>query len=109
MPIHDWTRVDAGIFHDFHHAWIFEIKRTLNRGILPADYYAMAVQVAGGLGPDVLSLPRNDEGPAQGQSGRESGDGGVALADAPPRVAFHMVDEPGWYARKADAVLIHRI
>jgi hypothetical protein len=22
MPIHDWTRVDAGIFHDFHHAWI---------------------------------------------------------------------------------------
>lgn len=22
MPIHDWTRVEAGIFHDFHHAWI---------------------------------------------------------------------------------------
>jgi hypothetical protein len=21
-PVHDWTRVDAGIFHDFHHAWI---------------------------------------------------------------------------------------
>lgn len=19
MPIHDWTRVDAGVFHDFHH------------------------------------------------------------------------------------------
>src|SRR5438309_561880 len=21
MPIHDWTRVEAGIFHDFHHSW----------------------------------------------------------------------------------------
>ena len=27
MPIHDWSRVDAGIFHDFHHAWIEQIKR----------------------------------------------------------------------------------
>jgi hypothetical protein len=27
MPIHDWSRVDAGIFHDFHHAWIEQLKR----------------------------------------------------------------------------------
>ncbi len=32
MPMHDWTRVDAGIYHDFHHEWISEIKRALNRG-----------------------------------------------------------------------------
>jgi hypothetical protein len=42
MPIHDWTRVEAGIFHDFHHAWIEELKRVLNRGILPPEYYALA-------------------------------------------------------------------
>ena len=30
MPIHDWTRVDAGIFHAFHHDWITEIARALN-------------------------------------------------------------------------------
>ena len=24
MPVHDWTRVDAGIFHAFHHDWITE-------------------------------------------------------------------------------------
>ena len=24
MPIHDWSKVDAGIFHHFHHAWIEE-------------------------------------------------------------------------------------
>jgi hypothetical protein len=22
MPIHDWKRVEPGIFHDFHHEWI---------------------------------------------------------------------------------------
>ena len=44
MPVHDWTRVDAGIFHHFHHGWIEEIARGLNRGILPADYYAMYQQ-----------------------------------------------------------------
>ena len=40
MPIHDWTRVDAGIFHHFHLEWISSIQRKLNQGILPADYYA---------------------------------------------------------------------
>ena len=40
MPTHDWTGVDAGIFHDFHHEWISTIKRALNRGVLPPGYYA---------------------------------------------------------------------
>src|SRR5438309_823998 len=40
MPIHDWTRVEAGIFHDFHHGWIADIKRALNAGVLPPNYYA---------------------------------------------------------------------
>jgi hypothetical protein len=34
MPIHDWTRVDAGTFHDFHQAWITHLKETLNDGVL---------------------------------------------------------------------------
>lgn len=41
MAIHDWPRVDAGIFHAFHQNWITEISRTLNNGVLPADYYAL--------------------------------------------------------------------
>jgi hypothetical protein len=40
MPIHDWTRVEAGIFHDFHGLWIQVIKLALNDGLLPPDYYA---------------------------------------------------------------------
>src|SRR5713101_4969806 len=56
MPIHDWTRVEAGIFHAFHHEWISEIGRALNRGLLPAEYYALPEQIAAGFGPDVLTL-----------------------------------------------------
>jgi len=42
MPVHDWTRVDASIFHHFRHDWITEIARALNRGLLPPSYYALA-------------------------------------------------------------------
>ena len=59
MPIHDWTRVEDGIFHDFHYVWIDELARALNRR-LPPDYYAMRDQVAADVGPDVLTL----QGPA---------------------------------------------
>ena len=58
MPIHDRTRVDAGIFHAFHSGWVEELSRALNRGLLPATYYALPEQVAGGVGPDVLTLRR---------------------------------------------------
>jgi hypothetical protein len=44
MPIHDWGRVKAGIFHDFHPSLVEQIKRDLNAGILPAGYYAMVAQ-----------------------------------------------------------------
>src|SRR5690242_20728435 len=56
MPVHHWKGVEAGIFHAFHHGWIEEISRSLNRGLLPPDYYALPEQIAGGLGPDVLTL-----------------------------------------------------
>src|SRR5262245_54669287 len=102
MPVHDWTHVDAGIFHDFHHSWIEEIKRALNRGLLPPTYYALAEQIAGGLGPDVLTLQRPAAG---GQSGNEPR-GGVALATAPPQVRYRSRAEPDLYATKAKAVVI---
>lgn len=42
MPLHDWSRVESGIFHDFHTAWITEIRNRLNAGVLPGNYYALA-------------------------------------------------------------------
>jgi hypothetical protein len=56
MPVHDWTRVDAGIFHDFHNAWVIELRNALNGGLLPSGYYALTEQHAGGPIPDVLTL-----------------------------------------------------
>jgi hypothetical protein len=38
MPTHDWTRVDAGVFHHFNQAWTVEITNALNGGSLPDDY-----------------------------------------------------------------------
>ncbi len=56
MPVHDWTRVAAGIFHDFHVAWIPEIRKALNGGLLPDGYYALTEQHAGRSIADVLAL-----------------------------------------------------
>ncbi len=53
MPMHDWRKVEAGIFHAFHHRWISELSDFLNGGALPSDYYALPEQVAAGFGPDV--------------------------------------------------------
>ena len=106
MPIHDWTRVDAGIFHHFHHTWITEIQRALNRGLLPPEYYAMAEQIAGGLGPDVLALQRPANSSGNGSPSPREPSGGIALAEAPPRVAFRRRSEVDQYAAKAKAVVI---
>ncbi len=84
MPIHDWTKVDDCVFHDFHHLWITSIRRILNAGLLPADYYAMADQVAGPGNPDVLGLKRS-----RGKESPVTGVGGTAVASVTPQVRFH--------------------
>jgi hypothetical protein len=45
MPVHDWTRVEAGTFHAFHGYWNGHLMDALNSGLLPPDHYALAVQV----------------------------------------------------------------
>jgi hypothetical protein len=107
MPIHDWTRVDAGIFHAFHHDWITEIARALNRGLLPTAYYALPEQIAGGLGPDVLTLRRPGSNGAPPTA--PPPDGGVVLAVAPPRVRIRMQSEANRYAARAKAVTIRHV
>jgi hypothetical protein len=107
MPIHDWTRVDAAIFHAFHHDWITEIARALNRGLLPAFYYALPEQIAGGFGPDVLTL-RSPAGNGTSPSVPSSG-GGIALGVAPPKVRIRMQSDANRYAAKAKAVTIRHV
>lgn len=107
MPIHDWTRVRAGIFHDFHHEWITTIKHVLNAGVLPAGYYAMAEQIAGGFSPDVLALESAHRRPSRAR-GDDSG-GGLALATAPPKVRFTATAEIDEQARRRSRAAIRPV
>lgn len=109
MPIHDWTKVDAGIFHDFHLEWIHAIKKSLNFGVLPADYYALAEQITGEFGPDVLTLQRPLSNRDDSDRESASGGSGVALATTPPRVAVHITNPPRWYAARARVVTIRHV
>jgi hypothetical protein len=56
VPVHDWTRVEDGIFHDFHTVGIGQIRTALNEGLLPRGYYALAEQHASRAITDVLTL-----------------------------------------------------
>ena len=104
MPIHDWTRVTAGTFHDFHLAWLAELRTALNDGLLPADYYAQAEQVAGPIGPDVLTLQMSEPS-GNGSPGQPAG-GGLAVATAPPRVRWTAAADMHDYVSKQRALVI---
>jgi len=130
MPVHDWTKVAAGIFHDFHHAWIEEIKRALNSRVLPPDYYALAEQRAAGFGPDVLTLERVERPrqaarpqrpPQQTAAGETSSGTATATAtaaatatatatatllSAPPQVQIVAETDVGYYRRRQKSVVV---
>lgn len=106
MPIHDWSKVDAGIFHDFHQAWTVEIRNALNGGGLPEGFFAMAEQVVSGPIPDVVTLQRSKSSPSITRDGA----GGIAVAEAPPTARFILSTEQHIYAAKANRLLIrHRL
>ena len=77
MPMHDWSKVSLGEFHDFHAAWLAELRRALMSGVLPDGYYAAVEQHVMGFIPDVLSFRE-----AAGDLGATSG-GGTMLLEAP--------------------------
>src|SRR5437764_1152859 len=82
--MHDWTRVEAGIFHSFHNAWLTHLQEALNGGLLPGDYYALAEQHAGKFVADVLTLHGSQANGEPAQIPPSAG--GLAVADAPPKV-----------------------
>jgi hypothetical protein len=102
MPMHDWSRVTAGVYHNFHYRWIASIMDRLNSGLLPKGMIAMAEQFIGGRAPDVVTLQRNDmELPAN------SGDL-ATVVEAPPMPKTHFVipAEVESYAAKANRIVV---
>ena len=109
MPIHEWTRVDAGIFHHFHQRWIGAITDVFNQRLLPREYYALAEQQGAGFEDDVLTLKaaeapqQDDDGsqpPAASRAGVGDGNGiagGSMLVAEPPARITAETGNPGRY------------
>lgn len=104
MPIHDWTRVDAGTFHGFHTAWLTHLSETLNDGGLPEGYYALPEQHGGRLIADVLTL---HAGPPTQEPLPRPGAGGLALADAPPKVRHRRTASVAGRSRQRTLTIRH--
>ena len=104
MPIHDWTRVDAGLFHAFHQSWIVRLCDALNAGGLQPEYFALPEQSIRGPIPDALTLRLSAESDTPVETLP-----GLAVAVAPPRARHVRRLEEKIYARKATRVTIrHR-
>lgn len=109
MLVHDWTRVEAGIFHDFHTVWIGTIRTALNDGLLPEGYYALAEQHVGRPITDVLALHASSvPTPAPEEAlPLPPATGGTAVAEAPPRVRRRQTVTPGTAARRRSLAIRH--
>ena len=57
MPIHDWSKAPAGLFHHFHRRWAVSICDALNAGRMPKGYYAARVELSCNVGylPEAVS------------------------------------------------------
>ncbi|MDX1925959.1 MAG: DUF4058 family protein [Pirellulaceae bacterium] len=102
MPMHDWSRVQAGIYHNFHYRWIAAIMDRLNAGLLPSGMIAMAEQIIGGPEPDVVTLQQNDV-----VFSANVGDA-ATMTEAPPKPKTEFVIPVAVerYAAKANRVVV---
>jgi hypothetical protein len=107
MPVHDWTRVEAGIYHAFHQNWIVALAAGLNEGILPDDYYALPEQYAAGFGPDVLTLQGGDDN--DDSTAPASPNGNTGLLVAAPTLAPTAETDMEFYRRKQTQLVVRHV
>jgi hypothetical protein len=91
MPVHDWSRVDLATFHAFHGSWISHLMGSLNNGLLPDGYYALAEQHAGSRISDIRRLHSPE---VLSGKDRPTGNGGIALIESPPSASRKLVASP---------------
>lgn len=107
MPMHDWTKVDAGIFHHFHQIWSGRIMERLNAGLLPTDYYALIEQTtlrgdSKRRVPNVLALEYRDA-----EIGRS--DGSKSALMSRPSTAQKYKSDLDAFRRKKNVVSIRHV
>lgn len=101
MPVHDWTRVPAGTFHDFHTRWISHITEALNEGLLPREFYAQAELRLKGMEPNVVALSTI---PRPRKPTRE----GNLATMSPPKTRYVLQAEPNSYYRQLRRTIVIR-
>jgi hypothetical protein len=101
MPVHDWSRVDANLFHDFHQAWTIAIRNALNGGLLPRGYSALVEQHAGGVVPDVLALQRRAR-----RDRPDEPKGGAVVTATPPKTRHVLQAAEEILAARANRITI---
>ena len=107
MPVHDWTRVEDGIYHGFHTVWMGQLSSLLNEGLLPEGFYALPEQHTGRRIADVLTL----YGGSTSDEGRPSfklpAAGGTAVAEMPPKVRHRQTLQGSLTARRRSLAVRH--
>ena len=106
MPVHDWTRVSPGTFHDFHGRWITHLSESLNAGLLPAGYYALSEQPAEEAWPDVLALEATSSYYPEIGLGDHASSAAIAVARRPPKVSLRTTSEAELTATKQRTLVI---
>jgi hypothetical protein len=104
MPMHDWSRIPAGLFHHFHQHWSIEIAATLNRGRLPKGVAALVEQRSGPKESDVLAIE------SRGRASSGFGDNpGIATMTSPVTRFMSRTTKQIYAARANVVVLKHHL
>ena len=105
MPIHNWMKVEAGVFHYLHLRWIGTICDSLNDGRLPSDYYAIGENRTRGLAfePDVMALHRGDADSDLSSNGTGKS---VGLLTAQPKATVMAESDLDAYRRKQNRIAV---
>jgi hypothetical protein len=104
MPVHDWPRLFSAAFHDFHHAWIAALWKTLNTGVLPPDYYAQIEKAAGPVESRTEALQATEGAESEWREGPIAG--ATSVAEVPPRVRMRSVIEGEPFTRRQKSIVI---
>jgi len=107
MPMHDWTKVEAGIYHDFHLEWIMKIKAAINQR-LPKGYYALAEQRTGIFGPDVLTLQMGIPG-SENHPWKSSDNGNTTTLQATKPTARGTGSAAKYYFNKQRSITLRHV
>lgn len=100
MPAHDWTRVGAGLFHNFHQMWSVQLTNYLNSHLMPPGYFALVEQRTGGSEPDLIAV-EIENAPPSGQSAFSS-----TITRPKTQLIQRFETENERYARRANRISI---